>query len=103
MVPILLFGVWWALAISNVLDGLYMWWRWRSNVWQTVALHKSEIYRTHLTHLPQATQVQFLETVRTPLMAVPDTLELVNPQGVRYQQPNRTVDVAFEQQSFKFV
>ncbi len=88
-------GVWIALAVGIVLDALYMWIRWQRDSWIDVALHKSEIYRRHLRHLPTAVQQEYLRTVRTPLMAVPSTLELVHDDGVTYRQPEREIAVHF--------
>lgn len=93
-------GVWYALAISIVLNGLYMLWRWRSDAWQTVALHKTAVYRTHLHRLPEAVQARYLETVRTPMMAVADTVELVDERGVVYKRPFQQVSFQFENGGF---
>ena len=94
-------GVWWALAISVVLNGIYMWWRWQSGVWESVALHKTALYRQHLHQLSPTVQTEYLNTVRAPLMAVPNTLELVDEQGVTYKQPDRDVTYQFDHQSFQ--
>ncbi|MEM7332445.1 MAG: MATE family efflux transporter [Chloroflexota bacterium] len=96
-------GVWWALAISVVLNGIYMLWHWRRRLWEGVALQKTALYRQHLHHLSAAVQTDYLDTVRAPLMAVPNTLEVVDEQGVVYKQPNREVRFKFEHQSFKIV
>jgi len=88
-------GVWIALAVGIVLDALYMWIRWQRDSWIDVALSKSEIYRRHLRHLPRAAQQEYLRTVRTPLMAVPSTLELVHDAGVTYRLPAREVTFRF--------
>ncbi len=88
-------GVWIALAVGVVLDALYMGWRWRANAWLAVALHKSEVYRRHLRHLSNAEQQQYLREVRTPLMAVPSTLEQVDDEGVTYRLPDRSVQFQF--------
>lgn len=88
-------GVWIALAIGNILDALYMGLRWRGDNWLTVGLHKSELYRRHLHQLPEDVQQQYLREVRTPLMAVPSTLELVNDESVTYRLPDREVQIHF--------
>ena len=84
-------GVWIALALGMVFEGIYMGWRWRGDVWLRVALHKTTLYRQHLHHLPLTVQAHYLREVRTPLMAQPQTVEQVNGTGVVYQtadQPN---------------
>jgi hypothetical protein len=88
-------GVWIALAVGIVLDALYMWIRWQRDTWLTVALHQSEIYRRHLRHLSVEVQQEYLRDVRTPLMAVPSTLEVVQEAGVTYRQPDREVRFRF--------
>lgn len=88
-------GVWIALAIGNILDALYMGLRWRADHWLTVALHKSEVYRRHLRHLSADVQQKFLREVRTPLMAVPSTLEQVHERGVTYRLPDREMNFEF--------
>jgi hypothetical protein len=94
-------GVWIALAIGIVLDAIYMGIRWRSNVWLDVALHQSDLYRTHLRHLPKAVQEQYLREVRTPLMATPTARERVDAQGVVYVLPDREVTVRFNDQAYQ--
>ncbi|MEZ4679395.1 MAG: hypothetical protein R2932_34760 [Caldilineaceae bacterium] len=88
-------GVWIALAVGIVLDALYMWIRWQRDTWLDVALHKSEIYRRHLRHLSTDVQQVYLREIRTPLMAVPSTLEIVNEAGVTYRLPEREVNITF--------
>lgn len=94
-------GVWIALAIGIVLDTIYMGFRWRSNVWLEVALHKTDLYRTHLRYLPKGVQQQYLREVRTPLMAQPKAREQVDDKGVVYLLPERQVAVHFVDQSFR--
>jgi putative MATE family efflux protein len=88
-------GVWIALAIGIVLDALYMGWRWRGSAWLEVALHKTELYRQHLRHLPAQIQSQYLQDVRTPLMAQPTAREQVDASGVVYSLPDHQVTVRF--------
>ncbi len=88
-------GVWIALVVGIVLDALYMWVRWQRDTWLDVALHKSEIYRQHLRHLPEEVQQQYLREVRMPFMAVPSALEQVHERGVTYQLPEREVHIRF--------
>lgn len=94
-------GVWIALAIGIVLDAIYMGIRWRSNVWLDVALHKSQLYRTHLRHLPKATQQSYLHEVRTPLMAEPTARERVEADQVVYTLSDREVVVRFRGEGYQ--
>ncbi|MCB8943722.1 MAG: MATE family efflux transporter [Ardenticatenaceae bacterium] len=96
-------GVWWALALGMVGEAVYMAWRWRGDVWLEVALHKTDLYRQHLHHLPAAVQEQFLREVRAPLMARPFTLEQVNETGVVYQTADHTVTVHFSAEGYEMV
>lgn len=89
-------GVWYALAIGIAFDALVMGLRWRTNVWPRVALHKSDVYRTHLHNLSQADQRRYLEEVRTPLMGQPEVREKVTAAQVVYVLMDRTVTVSFE-------
>lgn len=88
-------GVWYALALGIVLDAAYMGWRWRGSAWLAVALGKTDLYRTHLRHLDKAVQANFLQQVRTPLMARPGAREVVNGQGVVYHLAEETVSFVF--------
>ncbi|MEZ4861938.1 MAG: MATE family efflux transporter [Caldilineaceae bacterium] len=89
-------GVWYALAIGNILDATYMGWRWRGSAWLQVALHKTALYRQHLRNLPAAIQQQYLREIRTPLMALPTAREQVDDAGVRYLVPEHEVQIRFE-------
>ena len=88
-------GVWYALVIGICLDSLYMGLRWRGQAWQKVALHKSQVYRQHLSNLPEAVQARYLREVRAPLMAQPDVLEQVESESVVYKTPEGDVRVRF--------
>jgi len=88
-------GVWIALVVGIVLDTLYMWVRWQRDTWLDVALHKSEIYRRHLRNLAHEIQQNYLREIRTPLMAVPSTLEQIHDEGVTYRLPDREVKIEF--------
>lgn len=96
-------GVWWAMAIGVVLNGLYMIWRWQSGAWLRVALHKSAVYRQHLYALPETIQQQYLTDVRTPLMAQPAATEEVADQGVVYHLQDRDVNVRFAENNYQIV
>ncbi|MBI1294488.1 MATE family efflux transporter [bacterium] len=82
-------GVWFALVIGIVLEAIYMGLRWRSKTWIKVALHKSEIYRRHLRHLPEENQQAYLREIRTPFMAYPNAREIVDEEGAIYTVPAR--------------
>ncbi|MCL4834534.1 MAG: MATE family efflux transporter [Caldilineaceae bacterium] len=88
-------GVWIALAVGVVLEAIYMGWRWRGNAWLRVALGKTELYRTHLRHLPDSAQQRYLAEVRGPLMAQAGTREVVSESAVVYLQPEQEVRVSF--------
>ena len=93
-------GVWWALFAGTTVQALYVWVRWRRGRWVGVALHKTPLYRRHLRGLPEAVQARFLETVRTPLMALEDATEHLTPEGVVYTTPDETYRVMFTGDDF---
>jgi putative MATE family efflux protein len=90
-------GVWIALAIGIVLEAIYMAIRWRGQSWLAVALHKTDVYRRHLRHLPEPIQQEYLATVRTPLMANPNARELVDDEGVVYHLTDSKVRIQFNE------
>ncbi|MEM7033790.1 MAG: MATE family efflux transporter [Chloroflexota bacterium] len=94
-------GVWIGLVIGTVFDALYMALRWRGKGWHRVALHKTEIYRQHLKHLPEQVQEQFLQEVRTPLMAEPTAQEKVLEGEVVYVLERREVRIKFERMRYQ--
>ncbi|MEM7119071.1 MAG: MATE family efflux transporter, partial [Chloroflexota bacterium] len=96
-------GVWWAMALGVVCNGVYMIWRWRSRAWLRVALHKTAVYRQHLHQLSEAVQQQYLANIRTPLMAQPSTTEEVVAQGVTYHLLDQDVTVRFGANSYQVV
>lgn len=96
-------GVWIALAIGIVLDAIYMAWRWHGKSWLTVALHKTEVYRQHLRYVSAEVQQRYLREIRTPLMAQPETRELVEAEGVTYRAPDRDVTIRFDGSGYQVV
>lgn len=88
-------GVWYALAIGLLLDGVYIWVRWRSKVWERVALERTDIYRQFLSSLKPEVRSVYLNEVRAPLMAQSNTTEAVTQSGVIYTLPDRDVEIQF--------
>lgn len=96
-------GVWLALVIGTFLDGIYMGLRWRSRAWLNVALRKSEVYRQHLSHLPQAIMERYLHEVRSPLMAKPMAQEYVTAEQVVYRLKSGSVTVQFNGNHYQVI
>lgn len=90
------FGVWYAIVIGRVFDGIYLWIVWLGRKWMRVALEKTEIFRVHLENLKEEKIQSFLREIRTPLMALPKTVELVTPNSVIYRQMHRKTVVNFK-------
>ncbi|MEM8861591.1 MAG: MATE family efflux transporter [Chloroflexota bacterium] len=94
-------GVWYALAVGILLNGTIMAVRWRSGKWIDVALSKTEVYRQYLHELPQAEQDRYLTEVRAPEMAIEDTVETVEENGiVTYVRPGKDSSYKFKNQTF---
>ena len=89
-------GVWWALAVGTTVAALYVLRRWLSEAWVEVALHKTSIYRQHLQHLSLESRQQFLERVRSPLMAAAGTIEVLEPNSVHYRNDQQHVIITFD-------
>jgi len=96
-------GVWWALVVGTVSDGIFMAWRWLSQRWLQVALHKSDLYRQHLCHLADDVQQRYLREIRTPYMALPTAREHVEAKQVVYILPDEEVRVQFDRMSYQIV
>lgn len=88
-------GVWIALAVGVVLEAIYMSWRWQGDAWLGVALGKTDLYRTHLRHLPADLQQRYLTEVRTPQMGQPGCREVVDAKGVVYSGAEADTRVTF--------
>jgi putative MATE family efflux protein len=88
-------GVWWALVAGTVFQAGYVLFRWQSRRWVRIALHKTEIYRSHLHALNESVREQYLSEVRSRLMAQPLASEHVTPDGVTYQMEEGDVSVRF--------
>ncbi|MEM7118959.1 MAG: MATE family efflux transporter [Chloroflexota bacterium] len=97
-----LLGVWIGLAIGLLLDGVYLGWRWRSNVWEQVAIARTDLYRKHLGQFSAETRADYLETIRTPLMAQPKTTEIVTENSVIYKLPDQDIVVDIEDGGYLF-
>jgi putative MATE family efflux protein len=88
-------GVWWAISIGTLVSAVYVYWRWQGTGWPSVALYKSAVYRQHLKDLSKESREDFLQTIRTPLMALPETTEHVSQESVRYRLPDGDVVINF--------
>jgi len=94
------YGIWIGMVIGKLFDCLYMFIAWYRRKWLLVALKKTEIYRTHLKDFSLEMLRKYLKEVRTPQMAIPGTLEIVNQDEVVYNnKTNRTI-VTFTKHNF---
>ena len=94
-------GIWVALTIGQILDGILLFARWQQqNAWLQVALGKTEIYRQHLQHFSAELRERYLREVRAPLMAQDQTVEEVSEDQVVYHMTEQDVSVTFENGSF---
>ena len=93
-------GVWLALVIGRISEciAIYAWWVRRK--WFSVALQKTEIYRTHLQFLSLPLQKEFLDKIRAPLMAASGTVEKVSAKHVTYYHPKKAVQVNFTKEGY---
>ena len=94
-------GVWYGLVIGMILEGISMLIRWRGSAWPGVALRKSAVYQQHLEPLPAPVQTRFLDTVRTRLMAMPETTEEVLDKHIIYHTPDGDMTVVFNNNDFE--
>lgn len=76
-------GVWYALAAGTVFQAVFVFWNWQSDRWLMISLKKSRLWRLHLRGVPDALLHEFLDTVKTPLMAA-GASEYVNEEDVTY-------------------
>lgn len=93
-------GVWIALVAGTAVSGIYVLIRWRSDAWIDVALHKTEAYRQHLKKLPQDIASNYLDTIRTPIMALSDSTEHVEENSIHYHLPKGEISIDFSDESF---
>lgn len=93
-------GIWIAMAVGNVIQGVFVLVRWWRERWLVVAPKTTELYRLHLQSLPVALQRQFLREVRTPLMKLQGVSEHVDAKGVYYSSPKKTVRFIFDQHTY---
>lgn len=96
-------GVWYGVVIGRIVDVCYMLYTWRAKKWIKVALKKTDIFRQHLQFLPKNLQEQFLQDIRNPQMAIPQTLELVKEGQVLYRSPDRELVVVFDKDSYRVI
>lgn len=66
-------------------------------------MHKTDLYRRHLRHLPETVQQQYLRDIRTPFMAEATAREQVDGEGVVYRLADREVKVQFIEGNYQFV
>lgn len=88
-------GVWWALAAGTIFQAAFVFLNWQSPRWLRVYLQKSRIYRLHLVKLGEEEMHEFLDRVKTPLMAA-GASERITPEEVRYRLHGQLVRVTFE-------
>lgn len=95
--PLGVTGAWWAMAAGTLVQALWVTRRWSTGHWLVVALRRQRIFRVHLRHLADASRASFLDTLRTPLLALPGSRELVDEVGVAYLLADgQRVDVCFD-------
>jgi hypothetical protein len=92
-------GVWLALAIGTTVQAIYIQLQWRSGRWLEVALRKSPLYRQHLKLLPESVCKRFVDTIRTPVMAL-GAREQLDAAGVTYHLPEGDIVVRFADSHF---
>jgi len=90
-------GVWYGIIVGRFVDAIYLWVVWRSRKWQWFALKKTEVYRKHLVHLPKQKLNFFLDEYRTPQMAIPATIEIVEDKSIIYQRPSESIKISVDQ------
>jgi Na+-driven multidrug efflux pump len=93
-------GIWIAMAVGNVIQGVFVFVRWWRERWLVVAPKTTELYRLHLQSLPLTQQRQFLREVRTPLMRLQGVSEHVDAKGVCYSSQEKTVRYIFGQHTY---
>lgn len=93
-------GVWWASVTGTGVQTLVLVSRWLGNKWSEVALHKTELYRQHLQHLPKSEQQRYLKEVRATLMKHDGMTEQISEHAVVYNNDNEHVEVQFGEKSY---
>ena len=89
-------SVWIAMILGRVLDVGYMIWKWIQRDWVHIAIEKTEVFRTHLRYLSEERLRLFLSDVRSMEMAKPDTVEIVNEEGVIYRRGSTDIFVKLD-------
>jgi putative MATE family efflux protein len=84
-------AIWWAFFAGVCVQAAWVAVRWAGGAWIEVALRSSALWRRHLGTLSPAERQAFLETVRTPAMAVAGTRERIDDDGVVYERGGRIV------------
>ena len=90
-------GIWYGVIVGRFVDAIYLWYVWRSRKWQMFALKKTEVYRKHLKNLSEKKLSTFLADYRSPQMAIPSTIEIVNEDNITYQRPHESIVVSLEE------
>lgn len=88
-------GIWIAMGIGNVVQGLFVLVRWGREHWLSVAIKNTDLFRLHLHSLSPKLQIQFLRQVRSPLMHNNDSQEQVHARGVSYISSEQTQTYVF--------
>lgn len=94
-------GIWWAIILGSVIQAIIVIARWKGTRWVDIALRRSVLYQTHLKKLPKKVQAQFVEKVRTPLMAGAEMREFIRGDGALYDDGRMKHFVTFIGNTFE--
>lgn len=94
-------GIWWAIILGSVIQAIIVITRWKGTRWVDIALQRSVLYQTHLKKLPKKVQGQFVENVRTPLMAGAEMREFIRGDGALYDDGRMKHFVTFIGDTFE--
>lgn len=93
-------GIWWGIVIGRLVDAAFLLVVWLRKKWTFAALYKTDIYRTHLQHLPKAKQHLYLTEIRAVQMSQIGMMEQVNSEGVVYRSEVSEMEVRFREGNF---
>ncbi len=88
-------GIWYALVLAIMGNGIFMLFMWAWRPWSDVALSKTALYRTHLKALSKHVQQTYLAEVKAPFMAIEGIVEAVSDEGVIYANAEQSTQVLF--------